>query len=150
MFKRCNVVMIPSTEQVTKNSLCLNSSYSPGLSQPLVRGFDAQEGTPNDHLKPQHLYILSDDEIKLGDWISDGKNIYFVCVLLDGYINLRKIIATTNINGTNTYIRMLPSIPESFIEKYISAFNNGNVIEEIRVEYEEVDNPKFKIGRAHV
>ena len=102
--------------------------------------------------KPQHLYVLSDDEIKEGDWyhnsidnsIKQASNWIYVS-------NCKKIIATTNdkisinlgkeyhespIRGGQMYTRLCPypQIQQSFIEYYIEQYNKGNIITEVDVE----------------
>jgi hypothetical protein len=113
-----------------------------------------QESFPNQ--QNQHLYITSDDKIKEDDWCYDSKhNIVFKCdtiapytvckddskhiSLLDDNLkrsfeieNCKKIIATTDTSLG------LPSPSESFIKAYIEAYNNGNVIDDVLVEYESI------------
>lgn len=97
--------------------------------------------------KPQHLYLISDDEIKKGDW----------CILLDdtgipfshhpqkwdgnGKVNkgCKKIVATTDLDivfPVNKFPHM-PQIPVGFIEAYIKAYNEESPITEVAVEYEK-------------
>jgi hypothetical protein len=40
----------------------------------------------------------------------------------------------------NTDDICIPSIPQSFIDKYVSEYNKGNKIEEVMVEYEEYES----------
>jgi hypothetical protein len=111
--------------------------------------------------KPQHLYILSDEEIKEGDWIyekslskesifqiykRDDKLCFFrftnVPIWLDkSSHNAKKIIATTDLSlsmcNKSTHDRHLDcngiaSIPESFIKEYVKAQGK---IDEVLVEY---------------
>jgi hypothetical protein len=113
----------------------------------------------------QHLYIVSNEEIKEGDWfIYDGKiyNEFKSSLTPNVTINIRlypnldlseqfrevylsdckKIIATTDpilckqddeYNATKN----LPQLQQSFIDKYISEYNKGNVITDVMVEYED-------------
>jgi len=113
---------------------------------------------------PQHLYILSDDEIKEDDWIYhklDDKPIQVGEIELETLItcsnsnqyNYKKIIATTDESISivkdsirisqgrfdNVYRiekRILPQPSQSFIKKYIEEYNKGNVITDVMVEYE--------------
>lgn len=104
------------------------------------------------------LYIISDDEIKEGDW----------CIMLDSfgnvfsnvqqylgkskghYINkgIRKIIATTDkslklikrvsvSDNIIDYPDELPQLPEQFIQAYIKAYNEGKPIIEVDLEIEQ-------------
>ena len=91
----------------------------------------------------QHLYIISDDEIKLFDWVYNNKeNIVeqitsitqLIFVLEENKENqtFKKVIATTNVSLD------LPQPSKQFIEKYIEEYNNGNIITDIKVEYKRV------------
>jgi len=105
----------------------------------------------------QHLYILSDDEIKEGDWVlfkyGDNPNTaedVLQCIKTkgeylyhkDGNTGLdmcKKIIATTDKSlyttigeYYNAYNKELPQIPESFIKEFVKS--NGK-IDEVEVEY---------------
>lgn len=111
--------------------------------------------------EPQHLYILSDDEIKEGDWFitfcSDGSasdicnatkltdkgmydqmtDNYYTALKESGH---KKIIATTDeILGwheTAKYHIDFPQPSQEFIQHYVEEYNKGNVITEIMVKYE--------------
>lgn len=84
----------------------------------------------------QNIYILSDEEIKDNDYITDGiKVIRAIPKIINsqGLVNKRnwkKIIATTDTS------LQLPNLPTQFIEQYITAYNNGKPITEVMVEYE--------------
>jgi len=105
-------------------------------------------------LNHQHLYLISDDEIKEGDWVT-------TCgAINDGTVSIakyekdllgvgKKIIATTDKLASGKCMEdrcllhpcdgkcCLPQIPESFIQAYIKAYNEGNPITEVNVSYEE-------------
>ena len=134
MKKSAQVVMLPTNEKApTHDYLFL---YKP--SNRLVKnGF------------VQHLYFLSDEEIKEGDWVyclREG----FEPVLKQkvnpiGVNNdkmFKKIIATTDRSlevvskGINPVYEKLPQPSTSFIEKFVEEYNKGNVITEVMVEYE--------------
>lgn len=113
----------------------------------------------------QHIYILSDDEIKRGDWyVDDTINVRQSVTSDTDYWNVRKdykkIIATTDkslkigeepkkwisAGGQGGQLSVhwdmwnksqLPQIPQQFIEKYITKYNKGSIITDIMVEYEE-------------
>jgi hypothetical protein len=148
MYKKCKVVMIATNRESrlflkTGNQLEYNE-YRP------IHGIN--------HLgwKYQHLYILSDDEIKEGNWyefesmLNQATTKYSLEV--SKYIKAKKIIATTDSSLgyndilsihqrrglTNHYptFKPLPSISQSFIKQYVSEYNKGNKIEEVMVEYE--------------
>ena len=148
MYKKCKVVML-----TTENSL-INLSNTKDLiitSNELVCKSDLY------HTIPQHLYILSDDEIKEGDYVQTFKSIpnTEMCihhckdsgdVLSTKELNCKKTIATTDsslfkiiknvgIREKDSMEVSLPYIPQSFIDKYVSEYNKGNKIEEVMVEY---------------
>ena len=111
--------------------------------------------TKSNNLVNQHLYILSDDEIKEGDWyLCTRNNLAFPASKFHKQLPTdRKIIATTDKflkiecqgcrfhRNSNDVIytcscQQLPQPSQAFIEKYIEEYNKGNVIEEVMVEYE--------------
>ena len=135
-FKRVKVVMLPTNE---KAQLWLSKGNALTLW--------GKENN-NDKLGAnQHLYFLSDEEIKEGDWyISAMKSIISqhngTEKLPDGW---KKIIATTDKSLVDTihnpaeefkHIWELPQPSQSFIEKYVEEYNKGNVITEVMVEYD--------------
>lgn len=96
-----------------------------------------------------HIYILSDDEIKAGDW-------YFNKLTNEVYQanksrvaetlnlgNCKLIIATTDSSlevvskGINPVYEKLPRPSEEFIEDFIIRFNNWNQIEKVKVDYHD-------------
>lgn len=108
-------------------------------------------GLPAKHVSPQHLYFLSDDVIKEGDYAYhnlDGKVIQITKDLLDGDIRrfgYRKVIATTDKsllalygNDGDIYGKMRNGLPQpssEFIQHFIQQYK-GNIITEVLVEYE--------------
>ena len=98
----------------------------------------------------QHLYILSNEEIKEGDWFIDLKdntiwqNKAKESMRKSIFPECKKIIATTNEYIGYTDIRVspvknfciYPKPSDSFIKKYIEEYNKGNVITNVLVEYE--------------
>jgi hypothetical protein len=107
----------------------------------------------------QHLYILSndkDEEIKEGDWIYhnlDDKPIKYDKGISNSSINnpkeygYKKIIATTDTSlsldkdGFVTFdlgygkSTLFPQPSQSFIKKYVEAYNTGKPITDVMVEY---------------
>jgi hypothetical protein len=94
----------------------------------------------------KHLYFLSDEEIKEGDWLINERNQVEKCdnnlhnLLRDTgkyepIEGQRKIIATTNIEMVEEK-DWLPQPSQSFIEKYIEKYNKGQQIDEVLIEYE--------------
>ena len=112
----------------------------------------------------QHLYIISDDEIKEGDWFIN---------LLDNSIHqatnwiyvstCKKIIATTDTslkitctNCPNNFSECLkctndklPQPSQQFIERFIESYNAGQVIDDVLVEY-ELSYEASKIIEHHI
>jgi hypothetical protein len=157
MFKRCRMVLLSTNK---KSKIWLNdtlSSYS----------HEQRLGSPGN---PQHLYILSDEEIKVGDWyytslehdnpfirqckVIDKSKEYWLDNNLKYQMALKfnygsyKIIASTD--SSLSYIRNfksganvlinLPSPSQALIEKYVSEYNKGNKIIDVVVEYEAIPN----------
>jgi len=135
-FKRVKVVMLPTNE---KAQLWLSKGNALTLW--------GKENN-NDKLGAnQHLYFLSDEEIKEGDWyISAMKSIISqhngTEKLPDGW---KKIIATTDkslkVPIDKAYMNFgetesLPHTSDSFIEKYVEEYNKENIITEVMVEYD--------------
>jgi hypothetical protein len=146
-FKRAKVVLLPTKE---KSIFHLFTANKPGL-------YLYPENTipRNPNCINQHLYIISDEEIKEGDCcINICDNIVEQCKITEyhnppcinntvrGYH--KKIIATTDtslkvitgIVGSSLGIS-LPQPSQQFIEKYIESYNKGEVITDILVEYEK-------------
>ena len=153
MKKSAQVVMLPTNE---KANIWLDN-FGTGL-------YNCPTGATG--VIYQHLYILSDEKIKEGDWFvgfADGSIKPFVkqadesTVEINnwqlnkkGHSSNKKIIATTD-NTVKFPERFpsfvtLPQIPQSFIEKYVEEYNKGNVIADVMVEYESIGayaNPKY-------
>ena len=104
--------------------------------------------------KAYHIYILSDEEIKEGDWVlcSNG-NIKQITKdnTNDKFIeNWKKIIATTSLLDRNYNLdRQLPQPSQDFIKVFVEEYNKGNVIEWVDVEYEKVCANCNKYLSAH-
>lgn len=118
----------------------------------------------------QHLYItlpqsdLEISEIKEEDWCIKWNGGKWKTTLVDSLqyklinelwneVDYKKIIATTDISlninykvGNIEYGIKLPSIPQSFIEHFISEYNKGNIIKEIEVELEEYEVESYGIS----
>ena len=170
MWKKYKVVMLATNKAVWPNCIWLGRISS---QLRLDQSYDSSHiSDPIDNsMLPQHLYILSDDEIKEGDWFI-AENRPQQCIdILDKMIHFRdkrgfrivpykgsrKIIATTDssirslisydssVEDSEQY-KYLPSIPQSFIDKYVSEYNKGNTIEEVRVEYEDELTPNRQLS----
>lgn len=162
-FKRTKVVMLPTE----KSSDIILRTRDNVIHQRKYYG-TAWEDMGDVY---QHLYFLSDDEIKEGDWyvnfkvneknwdeiIPDrvckadlNKTNEFKVHPYSKYC--KKIIATTDKNliwldkseknpelaRPNGLWKCLPEPSEGFIQKFVNAYNSGNPITEVDVEYERV------------
>ena len=160
MYKKVNVVMLPTNEKATAPIFKSNNH--------LYMGYGEKLEYKNKDNSYQHLFITSDEEIKEGDY-----TIYcsiWLCKILKHYgdqvlvVKVRdntqiivlipehkKIIATTDKNlvtkyderfedvtiNKNSLNQKLPQPSQSFIEKYVEEYNKGNLITEVMVEYNE-------------
>lgn len=145
MFKRAKVVMFPTKEK----AVFFISKEHPEIAQ------KGDNSVINPNWIGQHLYFLSDDEIKESDWYyTPSKRSIEQCVkkllIIKGGssdIEQKKIIATTDESLLwSKETECLPSLPnqlpqpsQSFIKKYIEEYNKGNIITDVMVEYEEYD-----------
>ena len=147
MFKKAKVVILPTNQQ-TKYLMVYSDVEK-------TKGKLILNGLKNDEYKEyQHLYIISDDEIKEGDYyiIDDipellkNNGLKFI----DDYC--KKVIATTD-TSLYTHQKETVSLPErvfylpqpsqQFIEKYIEEYNKGNVITDVLIEYELISNEEY-------
>lgn len=148
MKKKHKIVMLPTTEvahlQLSKTNLIYYSI----------------ERVSN-LFKPQHLYIISSELIKEGDWYIMDLSKVMKCENGESEVdycndnsNCKKIIVTTNkslkIVKTTNYVNgfdkgeiiIPPQLPISFIKAYAEAGG----IDEVMLEYEEVNIYKLKQG----
>lgn len=140
-FKRTKVVMLPTNEKAKKGDLVISSKSN-------RLGF-------YDGDKAHALYFYSDDEIKKGDWFINRVNSQISQCLGIEYFNKvdeKKIIATTD--KTLIFMRtelipeffwlkegnIFPQPSEGFIQKFIDAYNSGDPITEVMVEYNHIQS----------
>ena len=109
-----------------------------------------------------HIYFLSDEEIKVGDWCVDKNNCIYkqeTDKIFQTFNNSNKIIATTdkslcrkvwkhtnkkskpyniqsNIETTRLISVSFPRPSPEFVEVFIREYNKGNVIQNVMVEYD--------------
>lgn len=101
-----------------------------------------KEGNLPENMSYCHLYFITNEKIKKGDWYYDlvSKSYRVALSNIDKsstfYPNIKKIIATTNSNlnieVVGTWDEKLPQPSQAFIEKYCKL----DGIDEIDVEYE--------------
>lgn len=164
-YQRCDVVMLPTAQppykmpydkHIPESNLILGLEESLNYSRTL--GF---KKSPDEDLFPslhsignyskqmyQHLYILSSEEIKEGDgyYFSKSSSVHKHLGTLsldkskhDGD-KCYKIIATTDeslvLHNNTAFAKLLPQPPLEFIKAYIEAYNKGEKIEKVLVEYD--------------
>ena len=148
-FKRTQVIILP-----TQNKTYIGKHLENEVYLSLYTWYLKTLNIPNER-QGQHLYIITDDEIKEGDWFIYnetllqckevkllGKSVLIITNSYNGYNvdNCRKIIATTD-SSLNAYRReddsltYIPQPSQQFIEKYIESYNKGEVITDVLVEY---------------
>lgn len=173
MFKEHTVVMLPTNEKAPQ--LGMISTTNKGelklVDKDLIQVYEGHKvfGDFAPAIPYQHLYFISDEEIKEGDWyyssqigFSDGISYYKEGLKLTSW---KKIIATTDssiarvkdtlsipqrrglINHYPIEKWILPQPSQSFIKKYVEEYNKGNIISDVMVEYEnhalkEYDKPR--------
>jgi hypothetical protein len=157
-FKRKKVIMLPTVESqgdFSKERLypcILKYSWMFDKNQKGKLTFvNCNIRTPT---QLQHLYIISDDEIKEGNYVYDSykdsvyqatKVVIHNMKSLDYKQYLNKIVATTDtsltedkrtiITGLMGKPNILPQPSQQFIEKYIESYNKDEVITDVLVEY---------------
>lgn len=148
MKKTFPIVMLP-TEKADSNSIIKYSNcklmYNNAqkhlyLTQSYLKSIDASSN---------HLYILSDEEIKEDDWQYDRLHGVLLCKnpSWSKQVGAKKIVATTDkslkirvkqyfveVDNEDMELFELPQLPESFIKEYIKAYNEGNPITEVDLE----------------
>ena len=137
-FKKAKVVMLSTNEPSKIGNLATYQKRS--LAKVIKEGVKPI----NTIVQFWNLYIISDDEIKEGDWFYNiHSKIVGRAEFNFGKDELaKKIIATTNSSlwrpshKSASDVILLPQPSQQFIEKYIEEYNKGNIITDILVEYE--------------
>ena len=149
-FKRAQVIMLPTNNKshIYSNKSIKTLGYITGKIESDLEQFPNQTETQN-----QHLYIISDDEIKGEDWVLTTLLNKIERVLnnktsLEYYKQrAKKIIATTDtslftlvdcpVRGSDSNVKYILSQPsQQFIKKYIESYNKGEVITDVLIEME--------------
>ena len=93
---------------------------------------------------PQHLYIISDEEIKEGDWYYESEFQLILKKEGKGILKANKIIATTDTSliceqerFLKGYKSELPEPSGEFIKNFVDEYNKGNIITDFLVEYKQ-------------
>lgn len=137
-YKECGVVMLDTTS----SKLLLDDNGD-------LYHYH-KEQTSGGIVKPKHLYITSDDEIKDGDWYYDITLEQIIRANVNSDHNIytgscKKIIATTDTSLKipdfpeleNTAYTNLPQPSDKFIQAFIESYNKGEKIEKVLVEYKD-------------
>ena len=139
-FKKAKAVMLPNNQQ-TKYLMVYSDVEK-------TKGKLILNGLKNDEYKEyQHLYIISDDEIKennthfynphSGQLHISGNHTDYIAINKNG---CKKIIATTDVSLG------LPQPSKQFIQKYIEEYNKDNkdnIITDVLIEYELISNEEY-------
>lgn len=125
-FKKCRVVLLSTTQNPTPISIGRTSDHMEYHEFRLFK----KEGIYVNHIF-KHLYILSKDKLKKGDWMMHlGQKTISQYAHGDNELWF-KIIASTD-KSLN-----LDNIPEWFIKKFVDSYNDKNIIENVSVEFGE-------------
>ena len=139
-FKRAQIIILP-----TKNETYIGKHLGDEVYLSLYTWYLKTLNIPNER-QGQHLYIISDDEIKESDWFINLFN--NVVVQAHNWIHVstcKKIIATTDTSlelkcdgkcAKYECVCLYPQPSQQFIEKYIKSYNKGEIITDVLVEYE--------------
>ena len=145
-FKKAKVVMLSTKEKATIGDL--------GLSINVLNFAKNNDWINIYNPIKQHLYIISDDEIKKGDYIyCTITNAIEIAKYNHDYLirDWKKVIATTD---TSLYIHQketvslpervfyLPQPSQQFIQKFVEEYNKGNIITDVMVEYVNYPTPQ--------
>ena len=133
-LKRVKVVMISTNQKLNSLKGYLDKSLLFNY-QKEYKTIEAEKGFTG-HF---HLYIISEDKPRAGDW-SIYQNKIHKCVEDIVGDEFKKIIATTDkLTYKCNELKVdyfLPQPSQQFIEKYIESYNKGNIITDVLVGYE--------------
>ncbi|HWY09696.1 MAG TPA: hypothetical protein VN026_00150 [Bacteroidia bacterium] len=158
MTKKHEIVLVKSKPDSSIDQII----YLSGRVKPCLSFGNINDDFHNaDDAKPQDLYVVSGEEVKVDDWGigyatgfkgKGAKHFLFkhddskMAKLNAICAGNRKVIATTTelevkekrylIPDEPFEYFELPKLPQDFIEKYIKEWNDGNVIKEVLLEYE--------------
>lgn len=168
-FKKARVIMLPTSQKINRG-IWLRKKNS--FDDPYLF-FNMIVPPTQSNECYQHLYIISDEKPKAGDWYY----IYIKGLHSNPQINqllksdiesglyekwkadCKKIIATTDTSlifkkgysvSQGEYNESFPQPSKEFIKKYVDSYNKGEVITDILVEYENYILNQSRIGLANV
>lgn len=140
-FEKCQVIMLPAKE-ATKIGVCIKDMAD--RKHGYLEYFSSPMFMSTEYWDPQYLYILSDNEIKAGDWAYHAERgiIFHVKKILENHfipVNFEELRLTPTkskclkIIATNNPELNLPGIPATFIHSYCASSGS---ITEVMVQYE--------------
>ena len=149
-FERAKVVMLPAKRMLDAYKTPITEVYEDEgklyLNKKEIGELITELGSP------QHLYIISDDEIKENDYCLNLETNTVFKMHKHGLPTSnrnKKIVATTDTSlnyiehdDTVPYPKgvqiRLPQPSQQFITEYIEEYNKGNIIADVLVEYKRV------------
>jgi hypothetical protein len=158
-FKKCQVVMLPTNEKAKEKDIILlkeGNTPSTKTNELAICEFPSANNL-GVVWQTQHIYILSDEVIKEGDWYYWSVTNTIQKAVKDSLDRLpktsdgsKKIIATTDkslkiptenpaLHHIGINEKLLPQPSQSFIEKFVEEYNKGNIITDVLVEYEAMN-----------
>ena len=153
--KKCQIIMLSTNEKAISSEFTIGKRIKTTEKTPdkLVYGCALSDII----FQRQHLYILSDEKIKVGDWVLVQCSEIEVTHIrkVTGYDKEQLLFDNNNhiymdyctkIIATTDKTLGLAEISKEFIETYILSYNMGsmNTITEIMVEYEEIISYSLK------
>lgn len=134
--EKAKVLLLPTEKESIISRTTGNSKLS------LAKEFNYVIFHKGGNCLPQHLYILSTEKPKKGEWGYDS--FHGVFKVTENVLNSnKKLIATTD-KTLN-----LPSPTQGFIEKYIKKHNEGNPITDVLVEYGSITGDELGADPAY-
>ncbi len=125
-FKKCKVVLLSTPQNPTPISIGRTSNHMEYHEFRLFK----KEGIYDNHIF-KHLYILSKDKLKKGDWM-----IHLGQKTISQYVHGDNELWFKIITSTDKSLN-LDNIPEWFIKKFVDSYNDKNIIENVSVEFGE-------------
>ena len=116
--------------------LRLDTSYN--YSPKSIEPFD-------NSMLPQHLYLLSDEEIKVGDlcYSVNFKGTQFGRMAKESLSEAKRLKVPKVVASTDSSLPV-PTFSKSFLEVFVKEYNKGNIITEVMVEYEYIPGGRIE------
>lgn len=127
MKKQLQLVLLPTDK--AEDALIIKE----GFILPYKKNYFTQEYLRSENLKSFHLYAISDEYPKIGDYVyNSALNVIEKFAEFDNGLLQNKIVITTD----KSLGFKLPTFTNDFINTYIERYNSKNPIKEIEVEYD--------------